>query len=289
LDRVTDWLHFTLFRLGETPVTAELLIRLLVLTIGLFWLSGWFRRWLVQRALARFGHLDVGTREAIGSVFRYAVLVMGLALILQNAGIRLTALGVVAGALGVGVGFGLQNIISNFVSGMIIMLERPIKVGDPIELGNVSGVVREIGARRTTIVTPDHIAVLVPNQRFVVDNVLNMAYFGKPVRLRLPVPLPADADLPALQARLLAVARSQPQVLADPPPALLVTTLTASSATLELAVWHDPYEASRQDLAAALNGEIARVIHQAPEAPEALGTPTEPGPERPEPMPPAAR
>jgi small-conductance mechanosensitive channel len=276
LDRVTDWAHFTLFRLGETAVTAELLIRLLVLTIGLFWLSGWMRGWLVQRALSRFGHLDLGTREAIGSVFRYAVLVMGLALILQNAGIRLTALGVVAGALGVGVGFGLQNIISNFVSGMIIMLERPIKVGDPIELGNVSGVVREIGARRTTIVTPDRIAVLVPNQRFVVDNVVNMAYFGQPVRLRLPVPAPAGADLAALQTRLLAIVHNHPKVLADPPPALLVTALTADSATLELAVWHDPYEASRHDLIAALNREIARVIHHPTEAPgpSAAGAPS---------------
>lgn len=260
------WSNQTLLRIGETPVTAELLIRLLVLTVGLVWLSAWLRRWLVNRALGRFGHLDLGTREAIGSVFRYAVLVIGLALILQNAGIRLTALGVVAGAVGVGVGFGLQNIISNFVSGMIIMLERPIKVGDPVELGNVSGVVREIGARRTTIVTPDRIAVLVPNQRFVTDNVINLAYFGAPVRLRVPVPKPAGTDLPSLQARLLAAARRQPKVLADPPPSLLVTGLTAEGATLELAVWHDPYEASRQDLLAALNGEIAGALDTPPGA-----------------------
>lgn len=260
MEHVIDWANDTLFRIGSTPVTAELIIRVVVLTVGLVWFSGWMRRWLVNRALTRFGHLDLGTREAIGSVLRYCVLVLGLALILQNAGIRLTALGVVAGALGVGVGFGLQNIISNFVSGMIIMLERPIKVGDPIEIGTVSGVVREIGARRTTIVTPDCTAVLVPNQRFVTDNVVNLAYLGGPVRLRLPVPAPAGIDLAALEKRLVATARGLPQVLADPPPSLLVTGVAAAGTTLELAVWHPPHEASRQDLAAALNAQIARTL-----------------------------
>lgn len=259
-----DWANHVLFRIGETPVTAELLIRLLVLTTALFWLSSWMRRWMVNRALARFGHLDLGTREAIGSVFRYAVLVLGLSLILQNAGIRLTALGVVAGAVGVGVGFGLQNIISNFVSGMIIMLERPIKVGDPVELAGVTGVVSEIGARRTTIVTPDRIAVLVPNQRFVTDNVINLAYLGSPVRLRLPVPAPPGTDLDALGERLLATARTHPGVMAEPAPALLVTAVTADSTTLELAVWHDPREAARQALGAALNAEIASILRRGP-------------------------
>ena len=106
----------------------------------------------------------------------YAVLVIGALLVLENAGINLTTFAVVGSALAVGVGFGLQNIISNFISGLIILLERPIEIGNRIELGGVEGIVQEIGARRTTVITPDQIAILVPNQKFITDNVTNYVY-----------------------------------------------------------------------------------------------------------------
>jgi small-conductance mechanosensitive channel len=267
LDRYLDWLHLELFTLGGASVTAGGLLRTLALVIALLWLSSWLRHWMVSRALRHFHHMDLGTREAVASVVRYLVLVLGMALILQNAGIRLTALGVVAGAVGVGVGFGLQNVISNFISGLIIMLERPVKVGDPVEMGGVAGVVREIGARRTTIVTPDQVAVLVPNQRLITDNVTNMGYLGQPVRLRLPVAVPAEVDLPTLRERLLAAARAEPRVLADPPPALLITSVGSATPSVELAVWHAAAEPSRQDLGAALNAHIARLLHEPPRPP----------------------
>jgi small-conductance mechanosensitive channel len=276
LDRYLAWLNHELFTLGGASVSAGGLLRTLAMLVALVWLSSWLRRWMVARALVRFQHMDLGTREAVASVVHYLALVLGIALILQNAGIRLTALGVVAGAVGVGVGFGLQNVISNFISGLIIMLERPVKVGDPVEMGSVSGVVREIGARRTTIVTPDQVAVLVPNQRLITDNVTNMGYLGRPVRLRLPVAVPADVGLATLRERLLAAARAEPRVLADPPPALLITSVGAATPTAELAVWHAPTEASRQDLAAALNAQIARLLHEPapqPAAPRATGHP----------------
>src|SRR5207248_4786455 len=114
------------------------------------------------------------------------VLVAGFAMILQNAGINLGALTVVAGALGVGVGFGLQNIVSNFISGIIIMLERPIKVGDRVEMaGDIEGTVHEIGARSTLIFTQDQVAILVPNQKFITDTVVNLMHAERPIRLRV--------------------------------------------------------------------------------------------------------
>lgn len=262
MESLLQWAERVLFRIGDTPVTVGALIQVIVSAIALVWLSSWLRRWVATRALSHFPSMDLGTREAVASVLRYLVLVLGFALILQNAGIRLTALGVVAGAIGVGVGFGLQNIISNFISGMIIMLERPIKVGDPVELAGVSGVVREIGARRTTIVTPDNVAVLVPNQRFITDNVTNLGYLGRPVRLRLPVELGSDVDLGRLRERLVAAASEHPRVLASPAPELLLTSVGAKP-TAELAVWHAAHEPSRQDLGAALNATIVRVLREA--------------------------
>jgi small-conductance mechanosensitive channel len=261
LESMLHWAERVLFRIGDTPITAGTLLRVAFFAVALVWLSSWLRRWLATRALRHFPSMDLGTREAIASVLRYFVLVLGFALILQNAGIRLTALGVVAGAVGVGVGFGLQNIISNFISGMIIMLERPIKVGDPIELAGVSGVVREIGARRTTIVTPDNVAVLVPNQRFITDNVTNLGYLDRPVRLRLPVELAGDVDIARVRERLVAAAREHPKVLQSPAPELLLTSVGAKP-TAELAVWHAAHEPSRQDLGAALNATIVRVLRE---------------------------
>jgi len=173
-----------LLRLGDGTLTLGTLVKLIILVAALFWFASALRGWLSSRVLRRLP-VDEGTRIAIASMLRYLVLILGMVLILQNVGINLSALGVVAGAVGVGVGFGLQNIVSNFISGVIIMLERPIKVGDRIEVGGVEGVVREISARRTTLVTMDNVAILIPNQRFIVENVINSAYLEEPVRLSL--------------------------------------------------------------------------------------------------------
>ena len=250
-----------LFTLGGASFTLWSFVKLVIALIVLFYMAAWLNRWAVRKVL-QHANVDAGLRQSIGSMVHYLVLIIGIAVILQNAGIKLTAFAVVAGAVSVGIGFGLQNIISNFISGLIIMLERPVKVGDPVEMGGVAGVVREIGARRTTIVTPDQVAVLVPNQRLITDNVTNMGYLGRPVRLRLPVAVPADVDLATLRERLLAAARAEPRVLADPPPALLITSVAAATPAVELAVWHAPGEASRQDLGAALNARFARVLHE---------------------------
>ena len=139
--------------------------------------------------------MQEGQRLAIAGLVHYAVLVFGAVVILQNAGIELTAFAIVGSALGVGVGFGLQNIISNFISGLIVLLERPIEIGDRIEVAGVEGVVQEVGARRTTVVTPDQIAILVPNQSFITSNVTNYSYLKQNVRLRVPVPIAPGQDI----------------------------------------------------------------------------------------------
>ena len=149
-----------LFTLSGVSFTVSSALKLMLMVFGLLWLAARLRDLTVNRAL-QHTHLDTGTRQAVGAVVRYVVIVVGFAIILQNVGLNLGALGVVAGAVSVGVGFGLQNIVSNFVSGMIIMLERPIKVGDRVLLSDIEGEVREIGARRATIVTNDNIAILV--------------------------------------------------------------------------------------------------------------------------------
>lgn len=255
-------LDIPLFRLGESAFTLFSLLQLLLAFVLLFWVAALLRRLTVDRVLARTG-FDPGTRQAVGSFVRYLVLVVGLVLILQNAGINLTTLNVVGGAIGVGVGFGLQNIISNFISGLIVMLERPIKVGDRIEVGGVEGTVREIGARRTTIVTHDQVAILVPNQRFIVDNVVNLVYTEAPLRLRVPVTVARDADPQAVRALLLDAARAHSEVCAEPAPAVLLPTLVGATLGFELMVWHHARGITRQQLASDLNYLVAQRLRAA--------------------------
>jgi len=131
-------LDILLFRLGTTDVTIFGLIKLILLVAGLFVVTARLDRLLRTRVLERT-NLDLAARVMLAAIVRYLVLLLGFLIILQTSGINLTSLNVLAGALGVGVGFGLQNIVSNFMSGLIIMFERSIKVGDRIELGDVEG------------------------------------------------------------------------------------------------------------------------------------------------------
>src|SRR4051812_7365816 len=206
LDRLKEY-DIELFTLGGVTLSLSTVVKLVVLIALLWWFAGRMRRLVVGHML-NHTHFDPGTRQAIGSVVRYAVLVIGVVLVLQNAGLNLSALGVLAGAVGVGVGFGLQNIVSNFISGIIIMLERPFKVGDRVEIGGVEGEVQEIGARRTTVITEDRLAILVPNQRFILDNLTNQVYEGTPIRLRITVQVPSGTD-PELMRKLLCDAARQ--------------------------------------------------------------------------------
>jgi len=257
---LNEWLaplHWVLFRLSDTEITVGSLVKLLLLATLLFWLAGALRRWLAGRVLTRFD-IEAGTRDAVASIVRYTVLVLGMVLILQNVGINLGALSMVAGAVGVGVGFGLQNIVSNFISGLIIMLERPIKVGDRVEVANVEGVVREISARRTTVVTSDNVAILIPNQRFILDSVVNLAYLNAPVRLRVAASLAADTDVAQAERLLKEAAGELPGVLGTPPPQVLLRSLGGAARQFELAVWFTPARVARDELTSQLNQAIAR-------------------------------
>ena len=147
---------YPLFRVGEGALTVGAVATVLLSFVALYLVSLWVKRLITRRLLTRTS-LDLGAREAVGTLFRYFVLFLGSIVIIQSAGIDLTALNVLAGAIGIG--FGLQNIANNFISGIIILLERPIKVGDRVEVGDIDGRVVAIGARATTVITNDNIIV----------------------------------------------------------------------------------------------------------------------------------
>ena len=152
-----------------TPLRLLIVITLIA---ALIWLTKRVTHWFVDKVLARHG-FDIGVREALGAIMRYVVIMLGVLVILQSAGINLTSLNVLVGAFGVGLGFGLQNITSNFFSGLIILFERPIKIGDRVEIAGAIGEVREIAARATTIVNDENVAIVVPNSQFISERVTN--------------------------------------------------------------------------------------------------------------------
>jgi small-conductance mechanosensitive channel len=255
LEQIKDFLDITLFRSGGTEVSLWTFLYLLVFLLLLFYLSGKLKNWLAGTVLVK-AHLKSGARLALASIIRYAVVAIGVLVILQTAGINLTVFHVLAGTVGIGVGFGLQNIASNFVSGLIILFERPITIGDRVEVGNVEGDVIEINARSTTVVTNDNIAIIIPNSKFVTENVVNWSLTGSDVRFRIPLCVAYGSDLKKVVALLEEVARDNPDVLETPSPAVRFVAFGDNGLMLELRVWSTTLTHKKATLISALNFAI---------------------------------
>lgn len=225
-----------LFEVQEKSFSAGDLL-LLPLAIAALWLVVAALTGLVRRWVLRSTRLDVGAQEGISTILRYALLLLGLLVVFQVWGIDASTLAIVGSVLGVGIGFGLQNIVNNFVSGLILGLERPIKPGDFVEVGQLSGTVERVGARSTTVETQDRVSILVPNSRFLESEVINWSY-GDPL-CRLRIPAPAAYGSPAAKVRrvLLEVAAQHPEVLAEPGPEVQLTGFGSDSLLFELLVW----------------------------------------------------
>ena len=236
LSPFTDLLKYQLFPLGNSQVTPLGIIYFIVLAILLIYLSGKLKKLLVGSLLAQTP-LGAGARLAIGTITRYLLLFIGFVVILQTVGIDLTAFNVLAGAIGIGIGLGLQNIANNFISGLIILFERPIQVGDRIEVGKVTGEVSSIGPRSTRIRTNDNITIIIPNSKFISENVINWSYASNTVRFRIPVLLTHDSDVDLVSRLMLEVADEDPDVADTPEPTVRLVTIDGDGLLFELRAW----------------------------------------------------
>lgn len=195
----------------------------------------------LRASLLRALGLENGSEETVASLLRYGLLFLGTLIALQAAGVDVRGLAIAGGVLGVGIGFGLQNLANNFVSGVVIGLERPIRVGDVVKVGDHFGTVLRIGARSTALRTLDRVTVLIPNSRFLESEVVNWSH-GDPVsRVHVPVGVDYGSDVAAVRAALLAAARSHAAVLREPRPQVQLKAFGGSSLEFELLVWtRDP-------------------------------------------------
>src|SRR5438046_8934245 len=207
---------------------------LVALLIAVFWISSRTKRFLFNRLLAHSG-LDRSLQYAISQVISNIVLVVCIFIVLENTGIHLAALTVFAGAVGVGVGFGLQNIASNFISGLVILAERPITIGDRVEVAGIVGRVQQIRARSTVILTGDNIAMIVPNSKFIDSPVTNWHYGDPRVRFRLPVGVAYGSDVNKVREELLPAASEHAATVSDPEPTASLATFGDSPIDLALA------------------------------------------------------
>jgi len=200
--KIKQFFDFPVTTIGGTELTLWTIVYLFFLLFLLFYITGKIRRWVIYRLLSK-SKIDLGVRIAVGTIFRYIILVVGFVIVLQTVGIDLSTLTILAGALGIGIGFGLQNITNNFVSGIIILFERPIKVGDRIEVGSIRGDVVRISMRATIVVTNDNISIIVPNSEFISSTVINWSHIDRNVRLNFPVFVSYKADPEVVRKTLL--------------------------------------------------------------------------------------
>ncbi|HEY9709782.1 MAG TPA: cyclic nucleotide-binding domain-containing protein, partial [Oculatellaceae cyanobacterium] len=185
-----------------------------------------------------------GSREAVAAVIHYLLAALGFAIVLQTAGINLSSLTVFAGVVGIGVGFGLQNLASNFISGLTLLVEQPIKVGDFIEVDKLLGTVEKISIRSTIVRTIDGVCVIVPNIRFVENNIINWSYQDPKCCVHIPVGVAYGSDPVLVTEALLAAARMESGVLYNPSPRVWFKSFGDSSLNFELLVWIDEPENS---------------------------------------------
>ncbi len=244
------------------PFSGMSLLRLILLLVFVFWLSSQAKHFLFSRFLGRSG-MDRALQYAVAQVAGYIVLIVGVFIVIQNTGLDLSTLTVFAGALGVGLGFGLQNIANNFISGLVILAERPVKIGDRVEVGELAGAVTQIRARSTTIVTNDNISIIVPNSRFIQEPVTNWSHGDPKVRFRIPVGVAYGTDVELLCRTLVAVAQAHPAALARPTPEVFFEGFGDSALKFELVVWSDEMSFKPRRFRSDLNFGIEKALREA--------------------------
>lgn len=236
LQQLFAFLNSRVITLGDSRYSALELLLLLALTIGLWFAVSSLTRLFKSYVLAKTG-ADLRVQDAVAVLMQYVLTFLGLIVLLQIWGLDVGSLTILASVFGVGIGFGVQNIANNFISGLIITLERPIQVGDFVNVGDLMGTVEQIGARSTEICTLDQVTIIVPNSRFLESEVINWSH-GDPVsRQRLPVGVAYGSDIEKVQMALLEAARSHPDVLLRPRPQVWFQGFGDSALNFDLLVW----------------------------------------------------
>ncbi|MBL8491049.1 MAG: mechanosensitive ion channel [Rhodocyclaceae bacterium] len=247
------------FAVGKQRVDLWMLIQGAGTVVVTLLLALWIGGAVENRLMAAEG-LDSNVRVVLSRLAKAALLMIAVLVALPMVGIDLTTLSVFGGALGVGLGLGLQKIASNYVSGFIILLDRSIRIGDVIAVGQEKGQVSRITTRYTVVRASTGVEAIIPNEVLVGSVVLNESYTDPKVRLALPFQVAYGTDLDRAMALLVEAARLQPRVLADPPPAALLLAFADSGINLELGMWIADPQAGSGPLRSDVNLAVWRAF-----------------------------
>jgi small-conductance mechanosensitive channel len=226
---------------GSVNVTVGGLLTALVIIIGFWYFSNLIKRYLRQTFFPRIS-VSPALSQALSTLTAYVIGFIGLLMALHTLGIDMTSLAVIAGGLSVGLGFGLQAIVSNFISGFILLFDRSVGPGDVVEIEGHVGIVQSVGVRSIVIKTRDGMDLIVPNANFLTETMTNLTRFDPVTRLGIQVGVSYDSDPRDVEQALLAAA-NHPKVLDTPPPTVHFVDFAESNLEFELKVWtDDPFQ-----------------------------------------------
>jgi small-conductance mechanosensitive channel len=253
------------WKVGATEISIEGLAIFLLVLVSAILVSRLLRFILTEEIFPR-SDLPRGVPGAVDVLTRYGVLLLGFMIALAAAGADFSRVTLLISALGVGIGFGLQNVVNNFVSGLILIFEHPVQVGDVVEVGSSSGEVRKIGFRASVLRTPDGADVVIPNSELVGARFINWSLSDRLRRISIPVGVAYGSDPDRVTEILLGVARKHPAVLAHPAPFVIFDRFGDSALNFTLFCWSsvDSFFVARSELTIAINNAFKEAGVQIP-------------------------
>jgi small-conductance mechanosensitive channel len=252
-----DAIHW---KIGSTQISVRSAIEGALTGIVVLMLALWAAS-LIESRLLRGAPDNLSLRKMVANAARIGLLFIGLMFALSAAGIDLTALGVVGGALGVGLGFGLQKLAANYVSGFVILAEHSMRIGDTVKVDNFEGRITDISTRFTVIRALNGRESIVPNEMMITQRVENSSLADPRVLLTTQVQVAYGTDLDSLMPRLVAAATGVPRVLSDPAPAVLLSNFAADGLELTLAFWIDDLHNGQGNVRSGVNLAILRTLN----------------------------
>jgi small-conductance mechanosensitive channel len=251
---------------GAVGVSLGDVLAFVLTLVGAFLLSRLLCTILEDEVVPRLPSVR-GVGHALTTTVHYTVLLLGFLLAISAAGVDLNKFSLLAGAFGVGIGFGLQNVVNNFVSGLILLYERPVQLGDMVEVGGITGEVRRIGIRSSAIRTAQGAEVIVPNSNLISDRVVNWTFSDRRRRMEIKVGVVYGTEPERVLALLTQVAQAHPDVLRDPAPQALMLSFGDNSLDFELRAWtalFDSYVVTQSELTVAITHALAEAGIEVP-------------------------
>ncbi len=261
LPEIFDVLEEFSFHIGKQKISLLMILNALLSIAVTLLIAMWLASALEKRLMAA-DKLDMSLRVVLVKFIRAVLLLLGILVALPIAGIDITVLSVFGGALGVGIGFGLQKIASNYVSGFIILLDRSIRIGDLVTVDNRYGSVSAITSRYVVIKGMDGTEAIIPNETLITSTVLNHSYTNHELRIGIPVQISYDSPLEKAMAIMLEVARLHPRVMQENEPKAFLKAFADNGIELELSLWIRDPEEGQQNLRSEINLEIWRRFQQ---------------------------